>query len=104
MTSETRKPINKPKALSALSVGGISYPFVMLQVQNWIQSSNISWLETSQAHHFIGVAVAAIMGGIAAYRTKDTSEEPTKWQQRKDAKDDARVDAALARREGNAEA
>ena len=106
MTSETRKPINKPKALSALSVGGVSYPFVMLTVSNWIQNSSLadSWLNTAQAHHWLGIAVAAIMGGIAAYRTKDTSEEPTKWQQRKEAKEDARLDAAIARRNGNGEA
>ena len=108
MTSEGNGKIanlNKPKALSAISVGGVSYPFVMLTLSNWLnkipEGSAWAWLDSTAAHHWIGLVVAAVMGGIAAYRTKDTSEEPTKWQQKRDAKQDQRTAASLARLNGD---
>ena len=108
MTSEGNGKIaniNKPKALSALSVGGVSYYSVMNLVGIWLnklpEGSMLKWLDTAEAHHWIGLVVAAVMGGIAAYRTKDTSEEPTKWQQRRDAKQDQRTAASLARLNDN---
>ena len=86
------KNINKPKALSALSVGGVSYYTVMNLVSQWLGESSLadSWLNSSAAHHWIGIAVAAVMSGIAAWRT---SSAPTARQERKaDVKTAAKLD------------
>ena len=97
MTSETRKQINKPKAASAAVVGVPAAASIRLALETLEKYVNLP----DEWQHIIAALVAGGMAAMAAYRTKDTSEQPTKWQQRKDAKDDARVEAALTRRENN---
>ena len=108
MTSETRpsiKNINKPKAASAAIVGIPGYVGTMNLIGNWLASPNApEWAVNAfqgHGHIWISVIVAGALAAAAAYRTKDTSEEPTKWKQRREAKEDARLDAALERRNGN---
>ena len=91
--------INKPKALSALSVGGVSYPSVLHALGQLSTQDYWGWL--SGHHRWIAAVVAGVMAAIAAYRTKDTAEEPTKWQQKKEAKLDQKVAASLNRLNGN---
>ena len=105
MTSEGNGKIaniNKPKALSAVAVAAPGYPAVV-GAMSWLhqQFPAWDWLTTNNAHHIIGAIVAGAMAAMAAYRTKDTSEEPTKWQQKKDAKLDQKVAASLNRLNGN---
>lgn len=85
MTSEagalTRaKNINKPKALSALAVGGVSYPAVMRTIESVAENNGWEWLTSSSAHHWLGIVVAAVMSSIAAWRT---SSDATPRQQRR---------------------
>ena len=102
MTAQGRPPINKPKALSALSVGGVSYYSVMNLVNQWLGESSLadSWLNSSSAHHWIGALVAAVMGGVAAWRT---SSDPGKVSEKRQAKFDQKVADAVARNNGAAE-
>ena len=105
MTATYRSPknINKAKAVSALSVGGVSYPAVTSLIDQWISGSGLadSWLNSSAAHHWIGVVVAAVMAGIAAWRT---SSDPGKVSEKRQAKFDAKVADAVARNNGAGEA
>ena len=84
MTADYRPPPSKYKALSALSVGGVSYPAVMGFISHYIQD----WHVGHGATHIIATLVAAGMAAIAAWRTHD---EPGKLAQRKEAKLDARL-------------
>ena len=103
MTATYRSPknMNKAKAVSALSVGGVSYPAVMRMIESVADNNGWEWLTNNAVHHWLGVVVAGVMAAIAAWRT---SSEPGKLSEKKQAKFDQRVAEAVERNNGGGEA
>lgn len=100
MSAETKKTINAPKALSALSVGGVSYPAVMRTIESVADNNGWEWLTNSAAHHWLGVIVAGVLAAVAAWRTQ---AGPGKIAEVRQAKLEQKVADVVARQNGHAD-
>lgn len=83
MTSETdRKKVNKPKALSAVTVGAPSALVAWHAIENVLEVFGVKEVPNEWQGVFTALFAGA-MAAIAAYRTKDTAEDPTKFQKQR---------------------
>ena len=87
MTSEMdRKKVNKPKAVSGGLVGGISYPAVLHFLDKLTTAEadgGYGWVWLEGQEQWLAAIAAGILAAISAYRTKDTAEDPTKFQKQR---------------------